>query len=324
MAKNEEPKITIESYEYINGKLVKHEKGSKSNATWQKDETCYEKESIGIGLFDYRYLEVTKDQDYAEEYVKINRLLRKYIQKYARENKIREVDLEIEFCNYGKTELVFVLTNKNTKERVTLLVGQPALQKGKVYEEGRNLTELSSKHPNIVAPIDYFSDGMCELYVTPYILQARCIASYYDWGMYVPEPYYRFENFDHEQKHIVLICMIARLVSYFDLEKEEGLAECKLGGGDFMLSKDWEKYPPTIDGVLKNMYFIAARSKIHCTFEQYLDIIRSEFSKTTIDENPEYLYINLRGRCPIPEEWIEEGITLGKKLIYLDNVPPKR
>ena len=175
---------------------------------------------------------------------------------------------------------------------------QPAIRFGDVYKEYENLIELKNKDNNIVAPIDYYEFGDQELYVTPYINQARCIASYGTWGMYVPEPYYRFEGFNEEQE-----------------EKEEGISKCKLGGGDFMLPKEWEKDSLTIENVYNKLYLIAARDKIHCTLDEYLNIIRDEFRKSTIDLSEDNLKLNIRGRVPIKEEYIEKGIEIGKKLI---------
>ena len=79
--------------------------------------------------------------------------------------------------------------------------------------------------------------------------------------------------------------MIAKLVSLYDFEMCQGIAACKLGGGDFMLEKGWEKQPLTIESTLNGMYLIAAREMITCSFEDYLELIRDEFSRQTIHEN---------------------------------------
>ena len=180
---------------------------------------------------------------------------------------------------------------------------------------------LKEKDENVVAPIDYFQFGDQELYVTPYINQARCIASYGVWGMYIPEPYYRFEPFTLEQEKIVNSCMIAKLISLYDFTKQEGISYCKLGGGDFMLPKGWEKEIPTIENTLSKLYLISAREKINCSFDTYISIIRDEFARTTITENPDELIINLRGRAPMKIEDIEFGIQLGKTIIGGKKVP---
>ena len=133
--------------------------------------------------------------------------------------------------------------------------------------------------------------------------------------MYVPEPYYRFVPFNEEQEKVVTSCMISKLVSLYDFDNNEGICECKLGGGDFMLPKGWELEPPTIENTLPNLYLIAAREKINCSFEDYLDLIREEFSKTTINKNQNDLFINKRARVPMSLEDIEAGIELGKKNI---------
>lgn len=307
----------MEGFTFCNGKLVSHDVRTV-DSEWkkEKDDPIYQSmlKNIGMGSINSMYINTNEIQDKDYEYLKITKFLNKYMEKYAKENNLNVGDLKIEFINYGKTELVYVLEEKNGK-RVTILVKQPAIRFGDVYKEYENLIELKNKDNNIVAPIDYYEFGDQELYVTPYINQARCIASYGTWGMYVPEPYYRFEGFNEEQEEIVTISMIAKLVSLYNLEKEEGISKCKLGGGDFMLPKEWEKDSLTIENVYNKLYLIAARDKIHCTLDEYLNIIRDEFRKSTIDLSEDNLKLNIRGRVPIKEEYIEKGIEIGKKLI---------
>lgn len=87
-----------------------------------------------------------------------------------------------------------------------------------------------------------------------------------------------------------------------------------------MLPKGWEEYEPTIENTLNELYLIAAREKVKCSFDEYISIIRDEFSRATIDENQENLIINLRGRVPMQIEDIESGIELGKTIIYDKNM----
>lgn len=155
---------------------------------------------------------------------------------YANKYEKNLNDLKITFINHGKTELVYVLTD-NDNNKVTVLVKQPSVRFGDVYEEMQNLISLKKRDNNVIDPIDYFQLDNQELYVTPYINQARCVASYGKWEMYIPEPWYRFENFTPIQEQVVTICMIAKLVSLYDFEKKQGIINCKLGGGDFMLPK---------------------------------------------------------------------------------------
>lgn len=312
----EKPKVKIEIHEYLNGELIKHEIGEKILENLLLDDSFFngDLENKGIKNMNLMYLEVTETQDVCDEYNKILEFIKKYIEKYISEKGISADDVSLEFINYGKTELVYGLTDKNG-ETITLLVKQPAVKHGEVLTEMNNLIELKKRDDSIVAPIDYFSIGDMELYVTPYIKQARCVASYGKWGMYVPEPFYRFESFSMIQESIVNTCMIAKLVSFYDFERNEGISSCKIGGGDFMLPKGWESTKPTIENTLNSLYFIAARNKVNCTFEEYLDIIREEFSKTTIDLEQDKLIINLRGRVAMNIEDIENGIVLGKKII---------
>lgn len=319
----EEQKVKIESWSYTNGILTEH-KIEEQPVKWisSSDDPVYQGllKNIGIGTIDPMYLEVNEIQDKNDEYNKITRFLKKYMEYYAKNNNVSAEELKLEFINYGKTELVYVLTDKLGK-RSTLLVKQPAVRLGDVQEEMQYLLELKEKDKNVVAPIDYFQLGDQELYVTPYINQARCIASYGSWGMYIPEPFYRFEPFTEEQESIVNTCMISKLVSLYDFEKQEGISCCKLGGGDFMLPKGWENESPTIENTLKSLYFIAARKKVKCSFEEYLQIIRNEFSRATIVEDQSQLIVNLRGRVPMKTTDIDAGINLG--ISFIDSSNPK-
>lgn len=294
----------IKFQNFINGKFIKYKD--------YQVKTIYD--ALGIGTFSSAYIEVNESQNKNYEYRKIRKFLNKYMVVYANKNGLDVRDLKIKFINYGKTELVYVLVEPNGK-KVTILAKQPAVEFGKVKQEAQYLRALKNVDNKVIAPIDYYQLGNQELYVTPYINQARCVASYGSWGMYVPEPFYRFVNFTKEQEQVVNACMIAKLVSLYDFDKNQGIASCKLGGGDFMLSKGWEKEAPTIQGTLENLYLIAAREKIDCSFEDYLDIIRSEFSRRTIYENQDKILLNIRGREPIKIENIEIGIKLGKQII---------
>lgn len=304
----------VKTQTVLNGKLIETAEKPIYKSDWQVESCCDDTSALGIGIVNPMYIEVNELQDKEYEYSKISKFLKKYMAEYASKKNLNVNELQLEFINYGKTELVYVLTEPNS-DRVTILTKQPAIEFGKVKQEAQNLRELKKVDKRIVAPIDYYKLGDQELYVTPYINQARCIASDRSWGMYIPEPFYRFEGFTREQEQVVNSCMIAKLVSLYNFEKGQGIASCKLGGGDFMLPKGWEKETPTIQGTLKNLYLIAAREMLDCSFEEYLDIIRSEFSRRTITEDQNKLLLNLRGRVPMKLEDIEKGIELGKYII---------
>ena len=311
-------KIKIKVYTYRNGIPIEQREIERP-AKWvlQKDsKKIYDNisKNIGIGLMHPLYIEVNEAQDRGNEYQKILAFLKKYVEYYANKNDQDAQNINLEFINYGKTELVYVMTDARGK-RTALLVKQPIVQLGDVYQEMQNLKEFHQKDDNVIDPIDYFQLDDQELYVTPYINQARCIASYDAWGMYIPEPYYRFEPFTREQEQVVNTCMIAKIVSLYDFERQEGISNCKLGGGDFMLPKGWETDIPTVDNTLDRLYLIAARRKIRCSFGEYTDIIHSEFSRATIAENQNNLILNLRGRVPMKLSDIDAGINLGKTLL---------
>ena len=291
-------------------------------------EDCDDKENKGIVNMHYGYIETNSNQDKYTEYEKIENLLHKYMEHFAKRNKTPISNLELTFINYGKTEIVYILKNNSNNYIETLLVKQPKEKFGTVKKEYENLKLLAKKDQKVINPIDYFCDKDQELYVTPYINQARCVASYNTWGMYVPEPYYRFVPFTKEQESIVNTCVIAKLISLYDLEKGTGISQCKLGGGDFMLEKGWEDEKLSISNTLNSLYLIAARSTIKCPLPTYLDIIREEFSKATINEKEKNLLLNLRGRVPMDKDDIELGIELGTKLLknpdYNFNNPDSR
>lgn len=307
-------KHIVEGWSFLNGEMYLHDVKEIISFLSSSDPIYRGMiKNIGIGHINPSYVEVNEIQDKDDEYRKILRFLELFVKHYIVNKGLSFEDVKLEFINYGKTELVYVLTEKSG-ERVTLLIKQPAVRLGEVYQEMQNLLELKERDDSVVAPKDYFQVGDQELYVTPYINQARCVASDGTWGMYVPEPIYRFVSFSKEQEKIVNTCMIAKLVSLYDHDKLEGISCCKLGGGDFMLEKGWEQETPTIEGTLNQMYLIAARSKVKCSFEEYLDIIRKEFSKATIKEDQSQLVINLRGRVPMNPSVIEDGINLGLSL----------
>lgn len=276
-----------------------------------------QKHNKGIGMMHISYIFARPGQDPWNEYAKVKELVQKYIEQYAKKNGKTPEDYELEFINYGRTEFVYVLTDVQTDEKITILAKQPIVEYGKVKQEVRNLLELHMIDENVVAPIDYFSIGSQELYVTPYINQARCIASDAKWGVYVPEPNYRFVEFTKLQQKFINVCMIAKLVSYYNEDKQEGIAACKLGGGDFMLRKGWEEKDVGLKNIFDDLLLVAAREKIKCSLDEYCKLLLAEFSQKTIDIPEQCLKINHRGRVAIYKKDIETGIRIGKHLMYM-------
>lgn len=276
------------------------------------------RDNLGLGPSgDVLYLKLREDQDVLAEMSNLRMTLKMYLMQFCDKHNLEMKDVDLEFINYGYTELVYVLTVKG-KERYTLLVKQPMVEQGKLREEFQNLVELSKFDKNVVAPYEYRSYNYDafkgEVFLTPYMYQARCVASDKDWGMYIPEPEYRFEEFDTAQRFFVNVCMIAKLVYLYDEDRKQGIAAAKLGGGDFILPKGWEENEPCQKYTLDNLYLTAARDMVECSLEEYVEMLRDEFSRPTIQEEQSSLTINHRGRVAMAMEEIEEGIELGMNL----------
>lgn len=258
-----------------------------------------------------------------QEMAVTSKAIESIVREFAKKNYLDASEAECQFINYGDTELVYVLSFGERK--YTMLVGQPIAPFGAVYLESILLKNYESIDPKtVVAPVDYFSEKVemfndtftRECYITPYHMQARCVASQENgYGVYVPEPYYRFEKFSNKENNIVCACMIAKLISLYDIKRKCGIAACKIGGGDFMLEKGWNSKALTVANTLDNMKLIAAREEIFCSLKDYIEIIKSEFSKPTYYRNQEErdpsILINHKNRMPIGEEIIKMGIHIG-------------
>lgn len=271
-------------------------------------------ENLGIPGQGYEYHKLKDDQSLIDEFYNTNAFF-----EYLVKEKILDIELKdfsIEFINYGDTELVYIL-DKNKK--YTLLLGQPWLEKGVVKREYENLKFLAINNPNVVVePKYYIENDNKEAYITPYIYQARCIASQdQGWGVYIPEPYYRFEPFNEREKEIVNTVMIANLVRLYDSKNNLGIVNCKLGGGDFILEKNWD-YDKNLDNTLDCMKLIAARKLDKIPFKKYLKLLRTEMLKRTYYSNENQknkeIIINDKSRVPMTKEEIDKGIQLGLRL----------
>lgn len=207
------------------------------------------------------------------------------------------------------------------KRKYTLLLGQPATEFGKVKKEYENLRKLGKANSkNVVVPIHYAksNSNKRELYVTPYLFQARCVGVEEEWGMWIPEPEYHFKEFSLEERNIVNSSMIAMLIKLYDNDSNLGIASCHLGGGDFVLEKGSENEEITYSNIIKRLKLIAARELLPISLEEYVDRLKMEFSKRTYyrseDERDKNILINHKTRSPMTIEEIDRGIELGYKL----------
>lgn len=276
------------------------------------------KYNLGINSNGFIYHIISDNQDRLIEFEKTN----KFLNDLIKNNPNYFNNSNIEFINYGDTELVYVIDENGFKR--TLLVGQPNTSFGEVKTEYNNLIKLHFEHPDlIICPIAYFYNDDREAYLTPYIYQARCIASQdIGYGSYIPDPYYHFEKYNEDDEYLITSVMVANLVKLYNDKEQLGLASCKLGGGDFILEKEYDNEPHTIENTFKSMHLIAARKLIKIDFKDYLNLLRTELIKKTyyknIVEKDYNIIINLKNRIPIKEEAVENGITLGLKLRKID------
>lgn len=272
-------------------------------------------DNLGIPSNGYSYHYIDENQNRRDEFIKTKEFL-----NWVVVNHPEEFDdvFSINFINYGDTELVYVVDESGYKR--TLLVGQPNIKFGTVKKEYENLNILAKKNPNlVVCPTNYFSNGCREAFLAPYIYQARCIASSeLGYGAYVPDPSYGFIYYNDEDTYTICKTMIANLILLYSQDEKLGLASCKIGGGDFILEKEYDNESHTVENTLKRMHLIAARELISIDFNSYINLLKGEFYKRTyynkIEEKNPNILINHKNRIPMSRDAVEDGIQLGLKL----------
>lgn len=283
------------------------------DSNWSAESNCHsQSKSIGMGDNHATYHKVNDDQSFVGEIKKTVDFIRKILEDLGLQG------CSVEFINYGDTELVYVIKQNNNILN-TLLVGQPWLNKGIVRNEYNNLLKLKNICSDlVVSPIQFFENETREAYITPYFYQARCIASYGNYGVYIPEPYYRFESFSIEDCYLVTKAIVACLVRLYNDKEKLGIASCKIGGGDFILEKKYDEILHTENSVLDNIHLVSARELIQIELKDYLELLRSELAKVTYytseKNRDKSIMINHKNRVAMSKEAIEDGITLGLKL----------
>lgn len=270
------------------------------------------KEALGIPNFGPWYLNMTEDQDIIEEMIKLKSFIASFI-KNNTSDELKGDTIDIQFINYGKTQLVFVATINNSKQ-YTLLVNQPATIYGVGKKEYNNLNILNQVDSNLVIkPIEYYENDNHELYMTPYYHQARCVGvESTDWGIWVPEPSYHFENFDNDQRRVINTSMIAMLIKLYDDINKKGLSKCRLDGGDFMLLKGFENDKISFDNLSNYLKLIAARELITISLDDYINRIKLELSDNSKDD--ELIILGKKLRSPFSMQEIDDGIEMGLTL----------
>ena len=282
-----------------------------------------QKDALGIPGTGIEYLKLPAGQEDLESRMVEFYEIRNFLVEVANSNLLPEFQGKhkaLQFISYGDTEMVYVLSVDDRK--YTMLLGQPATQFGVVKREYENLKMLGRNHPeSVVVPMQYFADekGKHELYITPYLYQARCVGiETRQWGAWVPEPFYRFEDFSQEERSAINSCMIARLVQYFDTKNNLGIGACHLGGGDFVLEKGYENEAISHENILKRMKLIAARELLSMSMEEYMERIQKEFLQRTYyrseEERDPSIQVNHKLKSPMTVKEIQTGIALGLRL----------
>lgn len=275
-------------------------------------------EALGIPSSGYEYMKVSSE--HSDLGSKINEFMdiRNFLIEVANSSTVSEFqgkDKRLQFINYGDTQLVYVLSIGDRK--YTMLLGQPATEFGAVKKEYENLKALGKNNKqNVVVPMQYFKDekDKRELYVTPYLYQARCVGvEEKEWGVWIPEPVYHFKEFSKQERSIINSSMIAMLIKFFDDKNNLGIGACRLGGGDFVLEKGYEHEQITYENILKRMKLIAARELIQVSLDEYIEKLKEEFTRRTYykseEERDKSVLINYKSRAPMSLQEIEKGIV---------------
>lgn len=250
-----------------------------------------DKEALGINDYDFIYYELNPEQNFLEEIVKINNFLNLDFPMYLEKNypNYYSKDMKIKFINWGHMEVVYVLDVGHRK--YTLLMGQPNLEYGKVKNEYDNLKVLSKNNDDVVSPLLYYSNNECEIYMTHYYYQARCI-SYLDekLGIYVPEPDYHFEEFKEYDKDVIEEVIAAKIISLYNQNTHVGLDEFNVSSGDFILERGFEDSKNNAGKLFEEMKVIAARKLVNMSLDDYIDLIYERlemFNSKNIDKGIE-------------------------------------
>jgi hypothetical protein len=240
--------------------------------------------------------------------------------------------VQLNFINYGNTELVYKVTF-GKDYGVAVLINQPHTPLGVVKNEFENLENLAKMDDRfIVKPRKYFSahEFGHELYVTEYVPNALCIAhnnvSGTPHGVFNPNPYYHFENFSKEQSSIINSSIIALLVNYYDDEHRRGIAQTEISGNDFIYLRNSKR--KDIYKIPQDLKLIAARGFVNASFEDYCGMLRHEFrlgtTRSYADVVSGKIKINHKSILPMTKEEILTGIALGLGLRYDKRMADKK
>ena len=275
--------------------------------------------NLGLGESKEEIIFASKGCDYVD-FVCSKRVLEMLETSFAKENNIPREKVKTEFINHGNDMMVYVLKTPNDIQ--TVLMGLPTLEFGKLKKEADLLHHFHQIDKSVISPTRYQALEVGrfkrEFMLTPYVHQARCISNLEGkFGLYVPEPIYRFVPTDATQTSMIKTCIVAKLISSFDLQNNMGISKIQITGGDFILQKGWEKQKPTLENTMDALKLISARDSISCSLEDYVDLIKQEFpliTKHPDNYKPNNRFIlNTCSEIPFSSQEIEKGVELGLK-----------
>lgn len=280
----------------------------KFRNNWVIDDCCVTliTNNLGIENFEVGYMFCDKNQEPLDEKIKIEKFLTDIMIK-----KLSFFNPSFKFINYGEDQLVFVLKN-NGIPKYTALVNQPQKPLGMTKGDYENLLKLKI-NPKVITPLSYYFNNDYELYITPYVYQARCISvATTDWGLWIPEPFYHFKKFDEVEKVNINSAMIAVLLSTYNFEKREAIAGSRIDGGDFILYKNYKKEEIKKDDVINYIQLITARKIINIDFHEYLTMLKEELLGIN---KYDYVILDKQLKAPIDLETIQQGFDFGITLL---------
>ena len=246
--------------------------------------------------------------------------------------ELKGKEKSIKLLTSGLVETVYMLTVDD--RRYALLVGHEGTEQGIVKKEYKNLKRLHERNrDSVVKPLYYLSNETMEAMLEDFIDQAWTIVADYDvlhgetvedarFGIFLPGNIFvnTYKPFSKSQTSIVKSCIIAMLIKLFDEKSNLGLASCQIANGDFVFAGQIDDKEFNYENVLNRLTLSAARELVSMTLEEYIDIIRKEFTigtqiKNELNSNDKTQFIiNKRSLIPMTNDEIEKGIELGIQL----------
>ncbi len=255
------------------------------------------------------------EEETTDLYLRVRKTLNDVVALIAAE-KDESTHYNLSFVNYGSEALIFRLMSL-TGELTTIVINQPCQPPEKLITKFEGLKRLHAQdHRFVIRPDTLYStsDADFNAYTAEYFPSAKCPAysdQHQSFGIYDPDPKYRFIPFSKERADRIKTSQIAVLVNYYDEERQQGLGSVYASGSDFLLAEEVKFDDP--DSVLNSLRLISPRGFISIPRDEYLELLREEFSTGNKKINPNF-QINQKNGEAFPLDVIDTGIALGAKL----------